>query len=57
MPNTTGYSFGDVVLVSFPFTNQSGEKKRPAVVVSSAAYHQARQDLILMAYQPSAISG
>jgi mRNA interferase MazF len=28
------YSSGDVVLVPFPFTDQSGAKKRPAVVVS-----------------------
>jgi PemK-like, MazF-like toxin of type II toxin-antitoxin system len=45
----TAYSFGDVVLVPFPFTDQTGNKKRPAVVVSSAAYHRARTDLILMA--------
>jgi mRNA interferase MazF len=45
----TAYSFGDVVLVPFPFTDQSGNKKRPAVVVSSEAYHRARMDLILMA--------
>lgn len=44
----TAYSFGDVVLVPFPFTDQTGIKKRPAVVVSSAAYHRARPDLILM---------
>ena len=41
MPNTTGFEFGDVVLVVFPFTNQQGAKQRPAVVVSSAAYQQA----------------
>ena len=49
MPPTTSYSFGDIVLVSFPFTDQSATKQRPAVVVSSGAYHQTRRDLIIMA--------
>lgn len=49
MPPTTSYSFGDIVLVFFPFTDQSAAKQRPAVVVSSDAYHQARRDLIIMA--------
>ena len=43
------YGFGDVVLVPFPFTDQSGVKKRPAVVVSSAAYNEARRDVVIMA--------
>ena len=30
--------FGDVVVVPFPFTDQSTTKKRPTVVVSSDAY-------------------
>ena len=49
MPPTTSYSFGDIVLVPFPFTNQTGTKKRPAVIVSSVAYNQARRDLVIMA--------
>jgi mRNA interferase MazF len=43
------YRFGDVIVVPFPFTDQTATKKRPAVVVSSEAYHRARPDLILMA--------
>lgn len=43
------HSFGDVVLVPFPFTDQSGGKKRPAVIVSSSGYHAGRRDLIIMA--------
>jgi mRNA interferase MazF len=49
MPATINYEFGDVVLVTFPFTDQTTGKKRPAVVVSSAAYHLEHPDLILMA--------
>ena len=49
MPNTTAYNFGDVVLVPFPFTDQTASKKRPAVVVSSDGYNNARPDVILMA--------
>jgi mRNA interferase MazF len=42
------YQFGDVVLVPFPFADQSATKQRPGVIVSSLAYHYARRDLILM---------
>ena len=49
MLNTTNFEFGQIVLVRFPFTDQRGSKQRPAVVVSSTAYHQARPDIILMA--------
>jgi mRNA interferase MazF len=34
----TNYEFADVVLVPFPFTDQTTTKKRPAIVVSSADY-------------------
>jgi mRNA interferase MazF len=43
------YEFGDIVLVPFPFTNQSAIKKRPAVIVSSAQYHRNHPDIIVMA--------
>jgi mRNA interferase MazF len=49
MPPTTGFRFGDVVLVPFPFTDQTASKKRPAIVVSSDAYHQRRRDIVIMA--------
>lgn len=45
----TGYEFGDIVLIPFPFTDQTTTKKRPAVIVSSRAYHEQRPDLIVMA--------
>ncbi len=45
----TTYDFGDIVLVPFPFTDQTTTKKRPAVIVSSDAYNQQRPDIILMA--------
>ena len=57
----TGYNFGDVVLVHFPFTDQTTTKKRPAVVVSSPVYHRERPDIILMAVssqlRPSTLFG
>lgn len=43
------FEFGDVVLVPFPFTDQTTSKKRPAVVVSSSDYQLHRSDLVLMA--------
>jgi mRNA interferase MazF len=49
MPIMTGFEFGSIVLITFPFTDQSGSKHRPAVVISSKAYQQAKPDVILMA--------
>lgn len=55
------FEVGDVLLVPFPFTDQSATKKRPAVVVSGRDYNVARPDVILMAitsqFRPSADFG
>jgi mRNA interferase MazF len=45
----TIYDRGDVVLVGFVFSDQSGTKHRPAVVISSEPYNRARQDVIVAA--------
>ena len=45
----TIYNFGDILLVPFPFTNQTLNKKRPAVIISSNVYNQEKIDLIIMA--------
>jgi len=49
MPLTTSYSFGDIVLVPFPFTDQTGIKKRPAAIISSAACNTTRHDVVTRA--------
>ncbi len=49
MTNAPGFRFGDVVLVPFPFTNQAGTEKRPAVVASSTGYKDSRRDIVIMA--------
>ena len=49
MPNTTTYKFGDIILVPFPFTDQTTSKKRPAVLISSRVYNAERPDIIIMA--------
>ena len=45
----TAYNRGDVILVGFVFSDESGKKLRPAVVISSAAYNRSRQEIIVAA--------
>jgi mRNA interferase MazF len=45
----TAYEKGDVVLVPFPFSNQTDFKKRPAVVISASSYNSSAHDVVIMA--------
>jgi mRNA interferase MazF len=47
MPSTTTYRRGQVVVVNVPFTGQAGSKPRPALVISSEAFHRRLLDVIV----------
>jgi hypothetical protein len=49
MPSTTNYKRGDIVLVSFPFTDLSSSKRRPALVVSPDEFNGIGQEVVLVA--------
>lgn len=49
MPSMTSYNRGDIVLVPFPFSNQTTTKKRQAVIVSSNTYNNISSDIVIMA--------
>src|ERR1039458_2914832 len=49
MPSTTAYRQGDIVLVSFPFTDLTSLKRRPAVVVSPNSFNVRNEDVVLVA--------
>lgn len=49
MPSTTSYKQGDIVLVSFPFTDLTSSKRRPALVVSPDSFNAVGEDLVLAA--------
>ena len=44
----TNYKRGDVILLPFPFTDLSINKKRPAVIVSTDDYNKRYVDVIVM---------
>lgn len=45
----TSYKQKDVVLVHFVFSEGTGFKKRPALVISSHDYHRSRREVIMAA--------
>lgn len=47
-PSTTSCSPGDVFLINVRFTDDSGIKKRPAVIVSNQAYHTDCADAVIV---------
>jgi mRNA interferase MazF len=49
MQSTTTYSRGDIVLVPYPFSDRLVVKNRPALIISSAAYHSSRYEVVIAA--------
>jgi len=48
-PSRAGYGLGDVVLVRFIYSDETGSTRRPAVVLSSDEYHRGRREAIVSA--------
>lgn len=46
MPSTTSINRGDIFLLDTQFTDWSGSKIRPTVIMSAAAYHRGRKDVV-----------
>ena len=47
------YKFGDIVLISFPFTNAIGAKKRPGLVL----YDNGDPDIVVARITSQSVSG
>jgi PemK-like, MazF-like toxin of type II toxin-antitoxin system len=43
------YRRGDVILIQFPFSSASGQKDRPAIVLSTDLYHDQWDELLVLA--------
>lgn len=47
MPSTTTFRRGQVVVVEVPFSDHSGTKPRPAMIVSADDFHRGLPDIIV----------
>lgn len=47
MPSTTTYKRGQVVVVEVRFSDLSGTKRRPALIVSAESFHRTLADVIV----------
>lgn len=43
------YKFGEILICKFPFSSNTGNKKRPVVVINSLNYKNSWGDVILLA--------
>lgn len=44
----TNYRRGDIIFGKFPFSDGTGFKKRPALVISTNEYNESRSDIMIM---------
>jgi len=44
----TKYKRGDIIVVDFGFFEETGSKKRPALIISSDNYHKSQQEAGLL---------
>jgi mRNA interferase MazF len=49
MPSMTRYRAGDVVLIRFPFTDLTADKKRPAVILNPPGFTARHGDVVVLA--------
>ena len=47
MKSGTKYKLGDVVIVPFPFTDLSGTRQRPVLVISNNHHNQTTEDIVV----------
>ncbi len=47
MPSTITYRRGQIVVVNVPFSDRTGTKPRPALILSTVAFHSKLPDIIV----------